>query len=320
MTHRYSRFQSTLCITAVALACLGLSACGNKDDKGPATQVAAKVGDEEISVHQINQALSRTNTAGATPEQIATLSREALEKLIDQQLAITQATEDKLQRTPEVVARLELARREILAQAYLQEITRDLPKPTPDEVKKYYTDHPALFAERRIFNVQEITAENTDAASELLRGYVSNNRPIEEIVSALKARQIKFSGGPASRTAEQIPLDLLPKVQQLRDGQAMVLVTPHTVVFLRMVSSQAQPVTEEQALPRIEQFMVNQRASTAIAEHFKKLRADTKITYMGEFQKSAAEVAAAASAAAQAPAAAASTQKTELEKGIANLK
>ena len=54
------------------------------------------MGSSEISVHQINQVLSRTNTSGANAEQVQAMSREVLEKLIDQQLAVDQATEKKL--------------------------------------------------------------------------------------------------------------------------------------------------------------------------------------------------------------------------------
>lgn len=99
---------------------LGLSACGNKDNKSVATQVAVKVGSEEISVHQINQILSRTNTTGATPEVTRSMSREVLEKLIDQQLAVNKAIENKLDRAPETVAAIEAAKQDILARTYLQ--------------------------------------------------------------------------------------------------------------------------------------------------------------------------------------------------------
>ena len=64
MTTLQNRFALTVIATALVL---GLTACGKRDDKKVATQVAAKVGSEEISVHQINQVLSRANTAGATP-------------------------------------------------------------------------------------------------------------------------------------------------------------------------------------------------------------------------------------------------------------
>jgi EpsD family peptidyl-prolyl cis-trans isomerase len=62
--------------------------------------------------------LNRTNISGATPEQVKALSREVLEKLIDQQLAIDQATEKKLDRSPAVVADIEASRRDILARAH----------------------------------------------------------------------------------------------------------------------------------------------------------------------------------------------------------
>ena len=71
---------------------------------------------------QINQVLQRANTNGASPEAAKAMGREVLEKLIDQQLAVDQATEAKLQRSPEVVSQIESARREILARAYLQQL------------------------------------------------------------------------------------------------------------------------------------------------------------------------------------------------------
>jgi len=313
--------KTTISATLVALACMGLSACGDKHKDAP-SQVAAKVDSEEISVHQINQALSRVNLSNATPEQVATMSREVLEKLIDQQLAINQAIEEKLQRTPDVVARLENARREILAQSYVQQIISHVEKPTADEIHKYYVEHPQLFAERRVFKTLEVNAENKNGATDLLRSFVKSNKPAEEIAAALKAKDIKFSGGPATQSAEQIPLELLPKLQEVKDGEALVLESPKSVVFIRVVNSVPQPVTEEAAKSRIEQFITNQRANQAVADKLKQLRSAAKITYVGEFEKTAAQAAAAAAsaAAAAAPAASADSSKAVLEKGIAGMK
>ena len=116
-----------LTIAAVAALALVLAACGKKDEAKVATQVAAKVGSEEISVHQINQVLARTNTANATPQQAQAVRREVLEKLIDQQVAVDQATEQKMHRSPDVVAQIEAARREVLARAYIQQLASALP-------------------------------------------------------------------------------------------------------------------------------------------------------------------------------------------------
>jgi EpsD family peptidyl-prolyl cis-trans isomerase len=316
---KHTRFSATLLATAIALT---LVACGNKDGKKVATQVAAKVGSEEISVHQINQVLSRANTGGASPEAVQAISKDILEKLIDQQLAVDQATENKLHRSPEVVAQIESARRDILARAYIQQVSASIAKPSADDAKKYYADHPQLFSERRIFNVQEIVASNQPGVAELLKSSVAGGKSLDDIASALKAKNIPFNGGSATRAAEQIPLEVLPKIHALKDGQTTVIEAPQAVTVIRVVNSQASAVDEASALPRIEQFLTNQRAGEAVAANIKQLRSTTKITYMGEFDKGATPVAAAAAPAAPAPDAAATDDKSKsvIEKGISGLK
>jgi EpsD family peptidyl-prolyl cis-trans isomerase len=281
MTHL--SIQRTLLATALLTGLIGLTACSKKDEPQVATQVAAKVGSEEISVHQINQVLSRSNTNGATPEAVKAMSRDVLEKLIDQQLAVDQATENKLHRSPEVVAQIEAAKRDILARAYIQSLTGGLAKPSPEDVKKYFTEHPQLFSERRVFNVQEIIVPVAPGVADALRAAAASNKPIEQIAADLKAKDIKFNGGSATRAAEQIPLEILPQVHALKDGQTTVLEAPQAITLLRLVASQNAPVAEAIALPRIEQFLANQRAAEAVSARLKALRASTTITYLGDF-------------------------------------
>jgi EpsD family peptidyl-prolyl cis-trans isomerase len=315
-----NRFALSLLTAALAL---GLSACGKKDETSAATQVAAKVGSEEITVHQLNQVLSRAAPlANTSPQAAKAMSRDVLEKLIDQQLAVDRATEDKLQRSPDVVSQLESSRRDILARAYLQKIVAALPKPTPEEAQKYYSEHPELFAQRRVFNMQEIAiAAVTPELVEEVRAQVASGKPLEEIAAWLKAKDIKFGGNSATRAAEQIPLALLAQIQKLKDGQTAAIQGPEGLTLLRIVSSQSAPVAQTVALPRIEQFLSNQRANEAVASNMKQLRTDAKITYMGEFAKSDA---AAGTKSAATPAASASAAvdpaKAALEKGVAGLK
>lgn len=313
-------------LLAISLLALTLSACGNKEDTKVATQVAAKVGSEEISVHQINQVLSRTNTTGVTPQAAQAMRKDVLEKLIDQQLAVDQATEKKLNRSPEVVAQLEAARREVLARAYIQQLTSALTKPTAEDTKKYFVEHPQLFAERRIFNLQELVVPVTAGSAVLdpLRSLAASGKSMEELATFLKSRDIKFGGGSATRAAEQIPLELLGKVHALKDGQTTVIDNPQGLTVLRLVSSQPAAVPESAALPRIEQFLTNQRGAEAVTQDIKQLRAKAAITYMGDFAQAASAAGAPAGGQAAAPsstqAANATTGKTALEKGVAGLK
>jgi EpsD family peptidyl-prolyl cis-trans isomerase len=306
-----------LSVLATALI-FGVAACGSKDEKKPASQVAAKVNAEEISVHQINFVLTRSGAGNSSPEQAPKIRREILDKLIDQQLAVEQAVEKKLDRSPDVLMSIEAARREILARAYVEQLTGALAKPGADEAKKYFAEHPQLFAERRIYNIQEIALPAAAKVSGSLREMLAAGKPMEEIANWLKSKDIKFAGGSATRPAEQIPLDLLPKVHALKDGQGLVVDGPETTTVMRVVASQSAPVPEAAALPRIQQFLGNQRAGEAAEREFKQLKAKAKITYQGEFAEGAATTPPP-KAAAPAP-----EQKTpanaSMEKGVAGLK
>ena len=228
----------------LAMVAIALAACGEKSGPKAATQVAAKVGSEEISVHQINFVLARTNTANATPENAQRLRKDALEKLIDQQLAVDQAMEKKLDRSPEVVSQLEAARREVLARAYVQQLAGALPKPTTEEAQKYFNDNPALFSERRIFNLQEILvpAGAGAAVADQIKAQVSAGKSMDDIAAWLKGRNVRFGGNSATRAAEQIPLELLKTVHVLKDGQTTVIGNAQGFTVLRIASSQSAPV------------------------------------------------------------------------------
>lgn len=310
-----------------AVLAVSLAGCGSKEEKKPASQVAAKVNSSEISVHQINYVLSRSGANVANAEQAGKLRRDVLEKLIEQQIAVDQAIEKKLDRSPDVMSALEAARREILARAYAEQIAAGQAKPTPEEAREYYTKNPALFAERRIYNIQEIVIPEGAGLAAPLRDMITAGKPMEEIAKWLKGKDVKFGGNAATRPAEQIPLELLPKVAALKDGQGLVLENGGSLTVMRLVASQAQPVSAEQALPRIQMFLANQRAGEAANKEMKALREKAKISYVGEFAEGAKPAAAAAPAAtpaaapaAAAPAAPANADAKALEKGVKGLK
>lgn len=299
--------RPALILAAVVLATL--AGCAKKDDaSASASQVAAKVGAEEISVQQINQVLSRSN--GASAQDVPRMSREVLEKLIDQQLLVDQAMQAKLNRSPDVVAQIESAKREILARAYVQQLSAGLPKPSAEDVKQYYGAHPALFAERRIFNVQEIIAPVAPGLMAVLNGLATAGKPMEEVASLLKSKGIEFTGGAATRSAEQVPLELLSKLQPLKDGQCIVLEARRALTYVRVASSQSAPMGAEAAGPNIEKFLSNQGINDAVTASLKQLRAAKKISYLGEFSNSIAGAAPAKP----------SDDKAAMDKGVSGLK
>ena len=142
---------SAAVIAAVAVQLL--VGCGDGDKSDKASQIAARVNKEEITVHQLNFVLQRQ--PGLKPEQAEAASKQVLERLIEQELDVQQAQELKLDRDPRVVSQIEAAKSEILARAYVERLGESVSKPTNEEVTAYYNDKPALFKERRILSLQE---------------------------------------------------------------------------------------------------------------------------------------------------------------------
>ena len=120
-------------LLVVLMAAALLAACGGQKEKG-ASQTAAKVNKAEVTVHQINFLLQQQR--GLRPEQAYAASRQVLERLIDQELAVQKADEFKLDRDPRVVQQLEAVKREILARAYAEKVGEAASKPTAEEIKQ----------------------------------------------------------------------------------------------------------------------------------------------------------------------------------------
>lgn len=274
----------TALVAVMALSALA-AGCGNDKSKG-ASQVAAKVNKEELSVHQINFVMERQQ--GIKPEQADAAGRQILERLIDQELALQKAEELKLDRDPRVVQQLEASRREIIARAYVERMGEAATKATPDEVKKFYDEKPALFKDRRIYSIQELAIEAKPDQIEGLRNELQAAKSVADFVEYLKANGYRFNGNQAVRAAEQLPLNMLDAFAKMKDGQTMLVPTPTGAQVIVLAGSRSAPVDEAASRPAIEQFLLNERKRKLIEENMKAMRAAAKIEYVGKFAEAAA--------------------------------
>lgn len=284
------------------LACLvasGLAACGADKEK-PATQVAARVNKSEVTVHQINHALQAQR--GVRPDQAEQASSRILERLIDQELAVQKAESLKVDRDPKVMQQLAAMRAEIIAKAYFDKIAEGIAKPTPEEVTAYFNDNPALFRERRVYQLQEIGLQGASAQLEAVRRFVESGRSIDDLLVYLRSNNVSYTTNQVVRAAEQVPMANLPALAKLRNGQSLMITSANGAQVIAVVESRLQPIDEERARPAIEQFMVNERKRRIISDDVKALRSAAKVEYVGKFAASAAQDGEAARAATEAAA------------------
>lgn len=318
-------YKTKLLATSLTIIFLtaGLTACGSKDgaegDKAK-TQVVAKVNGDEISIHQLNQQMSRLGQL--SEEQAKTASRQVLGGLVDQQLMLQQALKAKLDRDPKVLQVLEAARSQVLTQAYMEQQLETVKKPTEQEISEFYGKHPELFSQRRVYRLQELAvAVGRDKLAEVEAG-IKAAKDLNGIAEWLKSKNYQFSASSNVRAAEQLPLELLPRLQKMKDGEIVLIPTDRSINIVMLAASQEQPVDQTKARPLIEQYFVNQAKSEIAKKTLEKLRADAKVEYVGAFADMKTPVPAekpapaTESKAADKPAAAGAEH---IEKGVAGL-
>lgn len=307
----------------ILLLATSVVACGKKDEGAKAgTQVVAKVNGNEISIHQLNFQLSRVGNA--SEEQLKEASKQVLARLVDQELFLQQAVEAKLDRDPKVMQAVENAKREILAQAYMEQQLASIKSPEPTAMDKFYGEHPELFEKRRIYRMQELViTAGRDKLAEIESGAKAAG-DFNKIAAWLKDNNYKFNVSANVRSAEQLPMELLPRLHTMKDGQMLIVPTQGTINIVLLAASQEQPIDKEKAAPMIEKFLVTQARNEQAKKTLDQLRAQAKIEYIGAFKDSMPAMAQGASEAKPAAAQPVSKQESmsadeHINKGLAGL-
>jgi EpsD family peptidyl-prolyl cis-trans isomerase len=237
-----------------------------------AAQLAAKVNGTEISIHQVR---------AAAPGTVA----QALEKVIDRELLVQKALAAKLDRDPQVVHSIDSARRQLLAQAYLERAASAAAGSTRDEVRAFYAENPALFAERRIYRLRELLVSAPAEMIDVLRAEAVKARDLEEVAAWLRLRNAKYSADGLTQPAEQLPLSFLPQLARMKAGEIAVFATPLGASVIQLVHAEDAPLTEQQAAPLIEQFLAGRKRLETAAAEVRRLRELATIEYVGEFKR-----------------------------------
>lgn len=307
-----------------ALLAATLAGCGKAQEEAKSgTQVAAKVDGSEITVSQINFALSQMPQihAGQSTE----AQRQALEALVDQQLFMQKAVAEKLDRNPRVLEAIQSAKRQILAQAYVEKRFQAITPPTAAEIQSFYDAHPELFKDRRIYRFQGLTVTLTPQDAKRVEAHARSAGSLDELAGWLQGQNIRFARASSVKSAEQFPFDILPQVAKLQDGQTGVFPVRGSLFVMHLAGSQLQPLDEKQATPFITRYLVNKKRIGMTQDLLKNLRQAAKIKYVGVFAETGKPEEAVATSAAPAQATPVAEHKGDetsalLEKGLSGLK
>jgi EpsD family peptidyl-prolyl cis-trans isomerase len=235
-------------------------------------QLVARVNGIEISARQIH-------TGGAPSV------AQAVEKVIDRELLVQKALEAGLERDPLVKDSIDNARRQVLAQAYLERAAGARAAPSREEVRAFYNENPALFAERRIYRMRELVVSAPAEMIAVLRAQAARTADLDELAAWLKSRNARFSAATETQPAEQLPLAFLPQLARMKSGEIAVFATPLGASVVQLIHAEDAPLGPEQAQALIEQFLAGRKRLEIAAAEVKRLRESARIEYVAQFKR-----------------------------------
>ena len=258
-----------------------MTACGKKHDDEKSSQALVNVNGEEITVHQVNNELQRSNIQ---PAQQQVASRQIVQNLVDRQILVQAAIKEKIDRKPVVMQFIENAKAQILAQAYLESRLSSLAKPTNTEISNYRSEHRNIFTNRKIYIVDQMLFVLGAANSSELKTIVQSKSQ-KELEQWLNMHGIKFALKRSEYASETLQPQLLTKFSQMNVGQMVFInsgdANSNTEAII-MVGIKDKPILEKDSIPIIEKILGQQKRNIAIESEMKRLRDAAKIEYINK--------------------------------------
>ncbi|MFM9835191.1 MAG: EpsD family peptidyl-prolyl cis-trans isomerase [Methylophilaceae bacterium] len=260
-----------------------LQACGHKGAGGAAKpgQTIARVNGDEITIVQLNYELQRSNI-NVAQQDIA--SKKIVEGLIDRQLVTQAAVEAKLDRNPRVLIAIENAKAMVLAQAYLESKTASVSKPSDAEVKDYYNKHPDIFANRKVYLMDELSL-SANSYSKELNNVADAAKTLEEIMAWLDKNGVAYNHAQAAHAAETLPEVLRTQLLKMVVGDIVFIRAREGNIIGRIQAVKEAPLTEETARPFIERGLYGEKRKQAAKTEMDSLRKAAKIVFLDDKYK-----------------------------------
>ena len=280
-------------LSLIAAASLALTACGDQEetaggdansgtDAAPsqeASQVIAKVGGTEITVHQLNVELAQFGQV----ENPDLARRQALEAIVYRTALSQAAKKDKLDRNPDVLIRVEALKDKTLAEAYLRSQTSSTPPPTTTEIDDYMLQHPMMFDRRRVYEFFRVVMPRMAYAEEL-KAFIDEKADLTELEAELKNRGVNYQADEAKILSSQFPEDVQMRLPTYSETDSLVLHADATVAVLKIRNWTEVPLPREQSMEVARQILFQKAVQKRAESTREKILSNSKISFFGDFE------------------------------------
>ena len=272
-------FPKRFCRAAAIVACCGLlAACGNKKPPATSGQVVAHVGDQVVTTQELDSELRLANIPPDKQKDPASI-KQVLGDLVVRKYLLQQALAAKLDQEPGVLIDLLRAREKVLESAFLARAVSSK-APGKAEIDKYVASNPTKFANRKIYNVEQLAFPVTSATQSFVEAN-KNANSLDEIDQKLTAAGIPHGRQMGSLSSTDIPPDFYNSIEAKKNDDVFFVRSGSNAVFFKVKGAESRPLDGEQAANVARQLMRAEalKAEASLATYTANLEAKYEGVY-----------------------------------------
>ncbi|MBB4641756.1 peptidyl-prolyl cis-trans isomerase, EpsD family [Rhizorhapis suberifaciens] len=272
---------------ALLIAGVGcISSCGKDEaEAAPKGQVVAVADGIEITQREVaaETDLIGARLVGGDGDKVR---QAALQQIIARKLLAREARTRKLDESPDFGLLKQRAEEAALETLLQRSMTRHLPEPTSADATRYAADNPDLFAQRKLFSVDQIRipTRNPKVLVEKLKPLAT----LEEVQAMLERDGVRFRRERETLDAMQAQPALVKQILALPAEEIFVLPAAEGLTVNRIVETRTEPVQADEAqrfaLNYLRQKGISDTLQNQLAEIMKKHK--DKIRYQPGYEMS----------------------------------
>ncbi|MGB7573693.1 MAG: peptidyl-prolyl cis-trans isomerase [Thermodesulfobacteriota bacterium] len=260
------------------------SGCRQSGEKGLGEKELVRINDASISLEEFQQMLEKQPLEGKMRLLSEKGTRDFLENyLIPREVLYQEARKKGLDKSKEILAKVEDARRAILIDALLEEGLRGKGEVSEEEIQRYYKENQVLFTEPQEIKIRHIVV-NTEPALKEVVTKLSQGESFEKLASTYNIGNFKEDGGNLGYIRRG---QLAPPFAQFEEAAfslrkrgevSEVVRTPYGYHIIRledMRGSTSRPLN--QVKERIRFFLQPKKKQEAYFEYVKEAKSKAKV-------------------------------------------
>jgi len=262
-----------LLIPAIALA---VSACnfGGSKPKAPTGQVVATVGGHEITVRQLNAEMS--GAVAVAPAAQKEQKRAVLNFMIERTVLAEEARKQGIDKDPDFILLSQRNMDALLAQQLQAKIAATVPAITLDEATRFENANPNIFAERKIFEVDQIRMNQPSDRAILAK--LQPLKTLDEVVKLLTESNLPFQRGTTAIDAVGQNPKLIDAIVALPPQEVFVFPAGNQIMINQVKSARTEPFTGDAANKYAMNVLKLERTQTAVQRQMAAVLAKAKNT------------------------------------------